>query len=144
MVRFTKSGEHGDDFYDFCGRALDVYNLLECLDVKRDLTEFVEGGMLGEDEFDSLKRVAKEMTILQSSPTKKLKCKLVESVKALTAKLEPAVSTVDKIMKIHQLIEHIEERIAALQYTSVTSLTVSLSLYREKLCDREVALSKEK
>ncbi|KAF4034391.1 hypothetical protein GN244_ATG13597 [Phytophthora infestans] len=29
MARFTKSGEHGDDFYSFCAGALDVFYLRE-------------------------------------------------------------------------------------------------------------------
>eukprot|EP00644_Phytophthora_capsici_P019481 jgi/Phyca11/133437/e_gw1.471.1.1 len=145
MAKFTKSGEHGDDFYDFCGGALEVYYLRECLEVKRHLADFVEGGMLSDDEFDSIDRVAKEKPLLQSPPAKKLKCELVESVKMLTAKLEPAGSSVDKILKMHQLIGHVEDRIAALEARGApaTFLNVSLALYREKLCEMEVAFTKE-
>jgi hypothetical protein len=145
MAGFTKSGEHGDDFYDFCSGALDVFYLRECLEVKHDLTRFVEGGMLENDEFDSLKRPSSTMPSVQSSPLKKMKCELVESVKALTSKIvESAPSSVDDILKRHQLIEHVEERIKAVRARgrSTTTLNVSLAIYREKLCEMEVVFDR--
>ncbi|KAG6952537.1 hypothetical protein JG688_00013237, partial [Phytophthora aleatoria] len=143
LAKFTKSGEHGDDSYDYCD---DAYYLRECLEVKPDLIHFVEGGILDEDGFDSIKRPSKGKPLLQSPPAKKLKCELVESVKKLTDKLKLFTpSYVDKILKMHQLIEHAENRISFLQSKgeSTNALNVSLALYREKLCEMEIAFSKE-
>ncbi|KAF4134941.1 hypothetical protein GN958_ATG15875 [Phytophthora infestans] len=73
MARFTKSGEHGDDFYSFCAGALDVFYLRECLQLKHNLTQFVEGGMFDEDQFDSLKRRSSAVAAVDttSTPSKK-------------------------------------------------------------------------
>ncbi|GMF52815.1 unnamed protein product [Phytophthora fragariaefolia] len=150
MARFTKSGEHGDDFYDYCSGSLEVFYLRECLEVKHDLTRFVEGGMLDEDEFDSLKRAASSVWVAisrypQSSPMKKMKCELVKSVKTLTSKLvAPASSCIDDILKMHRLIAHVEDRIETIKAKggSTAMLKVSFSMYREKLCDMEIAFSK--
>ncbi|ETO75727.1 hypothetical protein F444_08729 [Phytophthora nicotianae P1976] len=78
-----------------------------------------EGGKLKEDDFDTIERVAKATPPMQWSPSKMLKSKLVESVKILPVKLEPAVSTADKILNTHQLIEHVEARTATLQFQMV-------------------------
>ncbi|KAG3198244.1 hypothetical protein PC129_g16232 [Phytophthora cactorum] len=102
--------------------------------------------MLDEDGFDSIKRPSKGKPLLQSPPAKKLKCELVESVKKLTDKLILFTpSYVDKILKMHQLIEHAENRISFLQSKgeSTNALNVGLALYREKLCEMEIAFTKE-
>ncbi|GMF44527.1 unnamed protein product [Phytophthora fragariaefolia] len=101
--------------------------------------------MLDEDEFDSLKRAGSNKSLPQSSPMKKMKCELVESVKTLTSKLvAPASSCVDDILKTHQMIAHVEDRIETIKAKggSTAMLKVSLSMYREKLCDMEIAFSK--
>ncbi|OWZ03705.1 hypothetical protein PHMEG_00024515 [Phytophthora megakarya] len=90
LARFTKSGEQEKDFYDYCGGSIDVFYLRECLQVKPDLIQFVEGGMLEDDEFDSIKRATVNPPVQQLTPNKKLKCELVESVKTLAAKLKPS------------------------------------------------------
>ncbi|OWY94527.1 hypothetical protein PHMEG_00035710 [Phytophthora megakarya] len=71
---FTKSGQQEEDFFGYCGGSIDVYYLRECLHLKPDLTQFVEGGLLEADEFDSLKHTAENQRIQQSTPSKKLKC----------------------------------------------------------------------
>ncbi|KAG7382979.1 hypothetical protein PHYBOEH_010160 [Phytophthora boehmeriae] len=62
MASFTKSGEHGDDFFNFCDGALDVFYLRGCLELEHNLTQFVEGGMFDEDQLDSLKRGSSTIT----------------------------------------------------------------------------------
>jgi hypothetical protein len=56
LANFTKSGEHDDDFFAYCSGSLDALYLRECLELKHDLTSFFEGGMLPNDQFDTLKR----------------------------------------------------------------------------------------
>lgn len=54
MVRFTKSGENENDFIMFCGNDIESAYLRSWLQVKPNLTNYVEGGMHDEDQFDSL------------------------------------------------------------------------------------------
>ncbi|KAE8916141.1 hypothetical protein PF010_g5998 [Phytophthora fragariae] len=67
LANFTKSGEHDDDFFAYSDGSL------ECLEIKHDLTSFVGGGMLPEDQFNSLKRGCDSGFEMQSPSSKKMK-----------------------------------------------------------------------
>ncbi|KAI9986939.1 hypothetical protein PInf_025911 [Phytophthora infestans] len=147
MARFTKSGEHGDDFYSFCAGALNVFYLRECLQLKHNLTQFVEGGMFDEDQFDSLKRRSSAVAAVDttSTPSKKIRNEIVESMKAMTEKLcGKETSVEDKIMKMHQLIQHVETRIDELSAVGkpTARLEGSLRCYLAKLSEMETHLAK--
>ena len=56
LAKFTVSGTRSSDFLGFCGGCFDVAYLRACLQVKPNLTAFVQGGMYACDELDPLKR----------------------------------------------------------------------------------------
>ncbi|KAI9994063.1 hypothetical protein PInf_016626 [Phytophthora infestans] len=136
MARFTKSGEHGDDFYSFCAGALDVFYLRECLQLKHNLTQFVEGGMFDEDQFDSLKRRSSAVAAVDttSTPSKKMRNEIVESMKAMTEKV---------CGKETSLIQHVETRIDELSAVGkpTARLEGSLQCYLAKLSEMETHLN---
>lgn len=72
LANFTKPGEHDDNFFAYSDGSLDAFYLRECLEIKHDLTSFVEGGMLPEDPFDSLKRGCDSGFEMQSPSSKKM------------------------------------------------------------------------
>ncbi|GMF47016.1 unnamed protein product [Phytophthora fragariaefolia] len=143
MAKFTKSGEHEDDFFAYCEGALDTFYLRECLAVKHDLTSFVESGLLKDDQFESLKRgqrVATSKNASHRASAKKQRSGIVESVNALAAAIAPAEpTTVDKIISLHKLIQQVERRMKELQQNgkSGDSLQSSLDIYRFKLSKLE-------
>ncbi|KAE9204759.1 hypothetical protein PF004_g17745 [Phytophthora fragariae] len=115
MACFTKSGEHGDDFFDYCGGAVDVFYLRKCLEIKHDLTSFVEGGLRECDQFDSLdyrERERSSLLEMQSPAPKRRKSDVVETVQGLLASVMPGEpSMVDELMNMHKLIELVGRRI---------------------------------
>ncbi|KAE8876346.1 hypothetical protein PF005_g13754 [Phytophthora fragariae] len=147
MAKFTKPGEHDDDFFAYCEGALGTFYLRECLAVKHDLTSFVEGGLFKEDQFDSLKRGqsqsdATSQNTSHRSSTKKQRSDIVESVNALAAAIAPAEpTTVEKLMSLHKLIQQVERRIEELQENgkSGDSLQTNTDIYRAKLSKLEAA-----
>ncbi|KAF4044639.1 hypothetical protein GN244_ATG02866 [Phytophthora infestans] len=67
--------------------------------------------MFDEDQFDSLLRRSSAVAAVDttSTPSKKMRNEIVESMKAMTEKLcGKETSVEDKIMKMHQLIQHVE------------------------------------
>ncbi|OWZ15544.1 hypothetical protein PHMEG_00010797 [Phytophthora megakarya] len=93
MANFTKSGQHGDDFFAYCDGALNTFYLRECLEGKRDLVSFVDGGLFEEDQFDSLKRgrgVPSSKKLSPQSGTKKQLSEVADSVNAHAAAIAPA------------------------------------------------------
>ncbi|KAE9018862.1 hypothetical protein PR003_g15467 [Phytophthora rubi] len=146
LANFTKSGEHDDNFFSYCSGSLDALYIRECLELKHDLTSFVEGGMLPENQFDSLKQDSYSGTDLQSPSLKKMKMEMISAVKGISAKLlDDSASTVDSILKMHKLIEHIDNRIEALKTKGIcdAALERSATMYREKLLAMDAALCKE-
>eukprot|EP00644_Phytophthora_capsici_P000422 jgi/Phyca11/13725/fgenesh1_pg.PHYCAscaffold_4_\ len=52
--RFTASGQHNPDFSGYVGRNGATFYLRTWLEVKKDLINFVRGGLLEDDELDTL------------------------------------------------------------------------------------------
>jgi hypothetical protein len=89
MACFTKSGEHGDDFFDYCGGAVDVFYLRKCSEIKHDLTSFVEGGLRESDHFDSLdyrKGERSSLLEMQAPAPKRRKNDVIETVQGRHAR----------------------------------------------------------
>ncbi|KAE8889011.1 hypothetical protein PF005_g962 [Phytophthora fragariae] len=145
LANFTKSGEHDDDFFAYCDGSPDAFYLRECLEIKHDLTSFVEGGILPEDQFDSLKRGCNSGFEMQSPSSKKMKQEVVSTIKCIASKLlGNTASSVDSILKMHKLIEHVENRLATLKSEgrSDSTLENGAAVYRDKLLMMKANLSK--
>ncbi|KAE9021880.1 hypothetical protein PR001_g13275 [Phytophthora rubi] len=143
MACFTKSGEHGDDFFDYCGGAVDVVYLRKCLEIKHDLTGFVEGGLRECDQIDSLDSRERERSSLlkmQAPAPKRCKSDVVETVQGLLASVMPSEpSIVDELMKMHKLIELVDRRIDDVKAKGLDAgaLQRSADMYRKKLNEME-------
>lgn len=94
LVNLIKFGEHDSDFLGNFSGSLGVFYLRECLELKHDVISFVEGGMLPEDQFDSLKRAS--TVELQSPHSKKMTQEMLSTVKVIADKLlDDTASSVD-------------------------------------------------
>ncbi|KAE9111718.1 hypothetical protein PF005_g11389 [Phytophthora fragariae] len=115
MACFTNSGEHGDDFFDYCGGAVGVFYLRKCLEIKHDLTSFAPA-------------------------PKRRKSDVVETVQGLLASVMPAEpSMVDELMNMHKLIELVGRRIDDVKAKGLDAevLQRSADMYRKKLNEME-------
>ncbi|KAG3086006.1 hypothetical protein PI124_g18367 [Phytophthora idaei] len=52
--KFYVSGQNSNGFFDFCDGNLDAAYVRVCLKDKRELVAYVNGGMLAQDEIDSM------------------------------------------------------------------------------------------
>jgi phosphopantetheine adenylyltransferase len=104
-ARFTKSGTNDDDFWNFCAGQTDVYYLHLWLQVKPGLTNYVHGGLLEEDQFDSLAPSVPASRRSTPIPRKRVKTgssdisELVQLLRAST----PEKATSTKVNVIHEI-----------------------------------------
>lgn len=64
-ARYTQSGTHSSDFFNFCNFKIEVMYLHEHLQLRPNLTNYVKGGFKVEDTFDSTKTIPEPCTPLR-------------------------------------------------------------------------------
>ena len=134
LAKFTQSGTHESDFYSFCDGNLAVFYLRECLQLKPNLTQFVEGDMFEEDQFDSLtlncavqtppSRYRSSPSIISSSTKKARNNKdLSKSLEQCSENLSAAIimaskqngSGVGMLEKLLVLLKSVEDQIESME-----------------------------
>ncbi|KAE9051285.1 hypothetical protein PR001_g1599 [Phytophthora rubi] len=152
-AKFYVPGQNSDDFYDYCDSSLDAAYLRVCTKVKSELEAFVNGGMHAEDEVDSM-NLNKEPVRPQSNRSSRWQDQVVNTVSRLADCIVGSSTTVaapstasnvngtedesvllDRITKLHHLIDQVQESIRREEANGNTAsaLEESLGLYQRRL-----------
>jgi hypothetical protein len=152
LVKFTRLGTHESDFFEFCDGNLDVAYLHVCLQVKPNLTSFVEGGFLPGDELDTGRPGGPSPTDMSTTAQlPKWQQDLVSSINRVTDLIaadtqqqqpDRVSNLLDCISKLQQLVEQVERRLdmADPDAKMVADLHKSLALYNRRIHAYEMDL----
>ncbi|KAE8982678.1 hypothetical protein PR003_g17444 [Phytophthora rubi] len=150
-AKFFVSGQNSEEFFNFCEGSLDVLYLKACLDIKLELRDYVRGGMRQEDEVDSLdpQNSSHSTTTGRASKWQDGILKTINRladivagsrnpaaapVTALAANIPATVQAqdedmlIDRIGKLHHLIEQVKEQEGQTDAALANSLALSAAL----------------
>ncbi|OWY95935.1 hypothetical protein PHMEG_00033924 [Phytophthora megakarya] len=133
--RFYVSGQNSNEFFNFCDGILDVVYLKTCIKIKPELEEYIRGGMRKEDEIDSLD-LKNDVTARRPRLQKIVVAdRSAAASQALDISAEDGYIQIDRIGKLHRLINQVKERQrrAELERGADGGLATSLVLYQKRL-----------
>ncbi|KAE9017753.1 hypothetical protein PR002_g13303 [Phytophthora rubi] len=157
--KFFVSGQNSEEFYNFCSGDLDVAYLRVCVTEKPELEAFVRGGMHEQDEIDSLGLAALPPPSTKPSKWQDEVLKTVNRiadifVRAPAVVAPPSIAAttpapheedvlIDRIAKLHQLIDQVKDSQRKSEQSECVDSTLarSISLYQQRLQHYESQLA---
>ncbi|EGZ15962.1 hypothetical protein PHYSODRAFT_316085 [Phytophthora sojae] len=158
-AKFFVSGQNSEEFYNFCSGDLDVAFLRVCVAEKPELEAFVRGGMHEQDEIDSLGLAALPPPSTKPSKWQDQVLKTVNwiadiFVRAPAVVAPPSIAAttpapheedvlIDRIAKLHQLIDQVKESQRKSEQSGYVDSTLvrCIGLYQQRLQHYESQLA---
>ncbi|KAF1780849.1 hypothetical protein GQ600_3541 [Phytophthora cactorum] len=129
--KFYVSGQNSNGFFDFCDGNLDAAYVSLCLKDKTELVAYVNGGMLAQDEIDSmnLQHGYSEIVHRKQSAGVALPRRTAQA-----DSLDEEDVFLDRIPKLQRLLDQVKDsmRRAATENEDVSVLVRSLALYTKR------------